>query len=93
MLSSNQCNWWIGVQNYPSRERFNQMITPGSGLYISSRSSIFFHGRWLAGRSHQSSRRFGPIFSSTADNSMDPSDSEDEIDKKQPSKGELGGVC
>ncbi|XP_034696350.1 uncharacterized protein LOC117922331 isoform X2 [Vitis riparia] len=92
MLSSNHCNLWLGIQNHPSRGRFNQIICPGSGPYIPSRGSFFFHGQCLAGSSHQSARRCRPIFSSTVDDGMDPDDSEDGIDKKQPSNGELGGV-
>ncbi|KAJ9709519.1 hypothetical protein PVL29_001142 [Vitis rotundifolia] len=92
MLSSNHCNLWLGIQNHLSRGRFNQIICPGSGPYIPSRGSFFFHGQCLAGSSHQSARRCRPIFSSTVDDGMDPDDSEDGIDKKQPSNGELGGV-
>lgn len=94
MLSSNHCNLWLGIQNHPSRGRFNQIICPGSGPYIPSRGSFFFHGQCLAGSSHQSARRCRPIFSSTVDDGVDPDDSEEDgIDKKQPSNGELGGVC
>uniref|UniRef100_F6HGH7 Uncharacterized protein n=2 Tax=Vitis vinifera TaxID=29760 RepID=F6HGH7_VITVI len=92
MLSGNHCNLWLGIQNHPSRGRFNQIICPGSGPYIPSRGSFFYHGQCLAGSSHQSARRCRPIFSSTVDDGMDPDDSEDGIDKKQPSNGELGGV-
>lgn len=93
MLSSNHCNWWLGIQNHPSRGRLNQIICPGSGSYIPSRHSVFFHGQCLSSSAHQSFRRCGPIFSSTVDDGIDPDDSEDEIDKKESFKGELGGVC
>ena len=93
MLSSNHCNWWLGVQNHPSTGILNQIICSGSGSYTPSRGSNFFHGQCLFGSAHHSARRCGPIFSSTVNDSIDPDDSEDKTEKKKPVKGELGGVC
>ncbi|KAK7312233.1 hypothetical protein VNO77_35956 [Canavalia gladiata] len=93
-MSTHQCNWPLRIHDHPDKGNgINKTPFSGypiPGTYSPSRRLDFLNVGYLAHKCRHNARKCGPIFSSSASDSMDPSDSDD-IDKNKQSE-EVGGV-
>ncbi|KAL2329106.1 hypothetical protein Fmac_022533 [Flemingia macrophylla] len=83
IMSTNQCSWPLRIQDHPDKGSINKVPF--------SRGLDFLNVGYHAQKYGHSTRKCRPIFSSSVNNSTDPSDSDD-IDKNKPQNGETGGV-
>ncbi|KAJ4960526.1 hypothetical protein NE237_020436 [Protea cynaroides] len=84
---------WLGIQENSFKNRFVKVQTFGySALYFSPGVSTFAQGQYLVSGYHGRTFHSRPVFSSTMDDNVDPSDSEDSNSEEEIPQRETGGV-
>jgi hypothetical protein len=90
ILASNTSVWLLGYQDSLSKSR-NSKIPSFNCSNLDYSNGLFSFKSFTTG-GNQSRRKIWPIFSGTLDGATDPDDSEDEQDKQESPKSEIGGV-
>ncbi|MBA0550808.1 hypothetical protein Golob_021722 [Gossypium lobatum] len=97
-ISTNCCNWWVGVSEHvcSSRGRFHKpprLRCCGPYFHLGGFSFSQGQGQYFAATSSQSRGRCGPIFSSAVDDGgADSGDAEDGNGQKESSQSENQGT-
>ncbi|XP_043715684.1 uncharacterized protein LOC122664063 [Telopea speciosissima] len=92
VLQSHPRNW-LGIQENSFRNRVDKVQTFGySALCFSPGVSTFAQGQYLVSGYHGRAFHSRPVFSSTMDDGIDPSDSEGSNSEEEASQSETGGV-